>query len=127
MDEDNVLLLQMQKHFLHFRHIQVKVMRLHEQQEQVKRKEKRTSWISLRIEARSRLGQHDQLIKILKKHDLQKLADYNRLPIHIFEEVLGRVAPRITRQNTWFHEAMSPEKTDNQFVIAGHMALLQVS
>ena len=55
------------------------------------------------------LGEYYRLVQELKAHDA-RFATYFHMNLPQFEDLLGHIAARITKNDTNFREAISPEQ-----------------
>ena len=44
----------------------------------------------------------------LREKDPEAFINYMRLPMELYDEVLARITPRITKQDTWWRQALDP-------------------
>lgn len=64
------------------------------------------SW--LRPERRRQFGLYDQLMVELRQEDPVAFRNFMRMPPEMFQEILTRVEPRITKKQTWMREPLEP-------------------
>ena len=69
-----------------------------------KRRGRRRFWIG----RRRQFGLYDQLLVELRNEDQESFKNFMRMPPEMFDELLTRVGPRITKQNTNYREALDP-------------------
>ena len=71
---------------------------------------RRRFWIRpwLGPERRQKFGLYDQLKVELRAEDPKSFCNFMRMPPDMFHEILARVAPRITKQHTWFRAPIEP-------------------
>ena len=68
-----------------------------------KRRRKRLEvWMRSWISRRRQFGMYDQLLVELRNED------FLRMPPEMFDELLTRVSPRITKQHTWYRQPLEP-------------------
>ena len=53
-------------------------------------------------------GIYDQLMMELRNEDPASFTNFPRMPPDMFDELLDRVGPRITKMNTWYREYLCP-------------------
>ena len=68
----------------------------------------RRYWGKPWISRREQLGQYDTLMRELREEDPEAFINYMRLPMELYDEVLARITPRITKQDTWWRQALDP-------------------
>ena len=68
------------------------------------RKRRHSVWVRgyLRPKERTRHGAYNCLMKNLRLHDTDKLRNYLRMKLPVFEELFGKVEPLITSRSTRF-------------------------
>ncbi|KAK3895903.1 hypothetical protein Pcinc_000403 [Petrolisthes cinctipes] len=72
-----------------------------DQQQKKKRGRKACRWfVRSWIAQREQYGQYHQLLPHLQEHDLDSYRYYLRVDHAIFDEILQRITPRISRQDT---------------------------
>ena len=76
-----------------------------------KRRGHRTFWVRPRISRRRQFGLYDHLLVELRNEDQASFKNFMRMPPppEMFDELLTRVDPRITKQNTNYREALDPD------------------
>ena len=80
----------------------------------IKRRRKRIGhrrfWVRTWIGRRLQFGLNDQLLVELRNEDQASFKNFMRMPPppEMFDELLTRVGPRITKQNTNYREALDP-------------------
>lgn len=57
---------------------------------------------------RRQFGLYDQLMVELRREDQDAFINFMRMPPEMFDDVLQRVGPRITKQHTWMREPFEP-------------------
>ena len=57
---------------------------------------------------RRNFGQYDQLMSELRAEDTQSFRNFLRMPPEMFDELLDRVGPRITKKHTHYRQAIEP-------------------
>ena len=62
-------------------------------------------WIGRRLQG----VLYDQLLVELRNEDQTSFKNFMRMPPEMFDELLTRVGPRITKQNTNYREALDPD------------------
>ena len=73
-----------------------------------KRRGRRRFWARPWIGRRRQFGLYDQLLVELRNEDQESFKNFMRMPPEMFDELLTRVGPRITKQNTHYIEALDP-------------------
>jgi len=92
--------------------------RLREEHEQARKqaiarmKRKRSACVKLRLQCRSLHGQYEQLIKELHAEDVSAFTNLMRMEPQAFHELLTRIAPTITKQDTNYRKALEPASKD---------------
>jgi hypothetical protein len=66
----------------------------------------RRYWVKPWIYRREQLGQYETLMRELREEDPEAFINYMRLPMELYVEVLARITPRITKQDTWWRQAL---------------------
>ena len=82
---------------------------VHEYANQNKRRPRRwwcRAWLS--PERRRHFGLYDRLITELWREDGKSFLNFLRMPPDMFDEILERVGPRITKQRTHFRDPLDP-------------------
>ena len=65
-------------------------------------------WVKPWISRRGQLGQYDTLMRELREEDPEAFINYMRLPMELYDEVLARITPLITKEDTWWRKALDP-------------------
>ena len=73
-----------------------------------KRRGRRRFWVRPWIGRRRQFGLYDQLLMELRNEDQASFKNFMRMPPEMFDELLTRVGPGITKQNTHYREALDP-------------------
>ena len=76
-----------------------------------KRRGRRRRWwlrVWLGPERRRQFGLYDQLMDELRREDEKSFLNFLRIPPEMFDEVLERVRPRITKKHTWWRAPIDP-------------------
>ena len=73
-----------------------------------KRRGRRRFWVRPWIGRRRQFGLYDQLLVQLRNEDQASFKNFMRMPPEMFDELLTRVGPGITKQNTHYREALDP-------------------
>lgn len=68
----------------------------------------RRHWVRPWISRRDTLGQYATLMRELRAEDPTCFINYMRLPPELYDEVLTRITPRITKKDTWWRNALEP-------------------
>ena len=76
----------------------------------MRRRRRRAMWVRpwLTADRRLQFGQYDQLMTELRIEDEQSFANYLRMEPAMFDELLQRVGPLITKQDTRLRQALEP-------------------
>ena len=74
------------------------------------RRRRQRRWIrtSLDPEWRRQFGLYDQLMVELRREDQRAFINFMRMPPEMFDEILARVGPRITKQRNNFRLPIEP-------------------
>lgn len=67
---------------------------------------KRSVWVKLWLQRRPLHGQYEQLMKELHAEDVSGFNNFMRMEPQAFHELLTRIAPRITKQDTNYRKAL---------------------
>nr|XP_054761139.1 uncharacterized protein LOC129267454 [Lytechinus pictus] len=73
-----------------------------------KEKSQRRYWVRPWIGRRRQFGLYDQLLVELRNEDQAAFKNFMRMPPEMFDELLTRVGPSITKQNTTYRDALNP-------------------
>lgn len=95
---------------LHLQHAQLD-MRAHVLARRRRRRRQRRRWWSrawLSPERRRQFGLYDQLMVELRREDSQSFTNFMRMPPEMFDELLRRIGPRISKQHTFFRAPIEP-------------------
>ena len=89
---------------------QVTVVAMMRRRRRRRRRRPRTWWVRpwLTVERRISIGQYDQLLQELRMEDQTFFFNYLRMEPPLFDELLHRVGPRITKGNTNWRPALEP-------------------
>lgn len=68
----------------------------------------RRFWVRPWIGRRRQFGLYDQLLVELRNEDQAAFKNFMRMPPDMFDELLNRVGPRVTKQNTTYRQAHDP-------------------
>ncbi|XP_041367086.1 uncharacterized protein LOC121381797 [Gigantopelta aegis] len=68
----------------------------------------RAIWVRPWISRRRQFGKYDQLLVELRKEDQRAFKNFLRMPPEMYDELVQRVGPRITKQRTWYREPLDP-------------------
>ena len=68
----------------------------------------RRVWTRLWLLRREQYGIYDQLLVELRREDPVEFKKFMRLPPQMFDEVLERLKPHITKQHTWYRPPLEP-------------------
>ena len=72
------------------------------------RRRRRRWWVRPWLLRRPVLGQYESLMRELRDEDLQSFRNFLRMDPLMFQELLTRIAPRISKKDTWFRKALDP-------------------
>ena len=73
-----------------------------------RRVKRRTTWIRPWIGRRREFGMYDQLMVELRNEDTASFKNFLRMPTDMYDEIVARVGPRITKQHTRYREPIEP-------------------
>ena len=73
-----------------------------------KRRGRRRFWVRPWMVSRRQCGLYAQLLAELRNEDQASFKNFMRMSPEMFDELLTRVGPRITKQNTNYREALDP-------------------
>ena len=73
-----------------------------------RRRGQRKYWVRPWIGRRRQFGLYDQLLVELRNEDQKAFKNFMRMPPEMFDELLTRVGPRISKQKTNYREALEP-------------------
>jgi hypothetical protein len=73
-----------------------------------KRRRRREVWVRPWIGRQRQFGLYDQLLVELRNEDQRSFKNFMRMPPEMFDDLLARVGPRITKQYTWYREPLEP-------------------
>jgi len=74
----------------------------------MRRKRKRSVWVKLWLQCRFLHWQYEQLMKELHSEDVSAFTNFMCMEPQAFHELLTRIAPRITKQDTNYRKALEP-------------------
>ena len=69
---------------------------------------RRSVWVKPWIRRRPLQGQYEQLMKELHAEDVPAFTNFMRMEPQAFHELLTRIAPRITKQDTNYRKSLEP-------------------
>jgi len=75
---------------------------------QRRRRNRRTVWIRPWLERRLECGQYNRLMEELRVEDVRSFRNFLRMDPAMFQELLQRLIPRITKQDTWYRKSLEP-------------------
>lgn len=86
------------------------IVRLKRMREQRQRKKARRLWYRewLGPLRRKQFGIYDQLMVELRREDPASFRNFMRMPPDMFDEILLKITPRITKQHTWYRPPLEP-------------------
>ena len=70
--------------------------------------QRKTLWIRLWLQRRIKLGHYSRLHQELRLEDEASFRNFLRMDPRMFHELLQRIEPRISRQDTWYRKALDP-------------------
>uniref|UniRef100_A0A3B1JEE5 DDE Tnp4 domain-containing protein n=1 Tax=Astyanax mexicanus TaxID=7994 RepID=A0A3B1JEE5_ASTMX len=73
-----------------------------------RRQQERTVWVRPWIVRRVEFGLYDRLMVELRNEDDKAFTNFMRMPPAMFDEIVGRLTPRLTRRTTNWREPLSP-------------------
>jgi len=73
-----------------------------------RRERRRRYWVRPWIGRRRHYGIYDQLMDELRNEDEASFANFLRMHPAMFDELLARVGPRITKQHTFYRDPLEP-------------------
>ena len=73
-----------------------------------RRERRRRNWVRPWIGRRRHYGIYDQLMVELRNEDHASFINFLRMPPAMFDELLARVGPRITKQYTFYRDPLEP-------------------
>ena len=73
-----------------------------------RRRRRRRIWVRPWISRRLDFGLYDQLLVELRNEDQGAFKNFMRMPPDMYDELLRRVGPRITKQNTKYRLPLDP-------------------
>ena len=69
---------------------------------------RRRHWVRPWIGRRQQFGLYDQLMVELRNEDQAAFTNFLRMPPDMYDELLTRIGPRITKLHTWFRKPLEP-------------------
>ena len=81
---------------------------LHHIRRRRRKRRRREVWVRPWIGRRRQFGLYDQLLVELRQEDQKSFKNLMRMPPDMFDELLARVGPRITKQTTRYREPLEP-------------------
>ena len=81
---------------------------LHHIRRRRRKRKRREVWVRPWIGRRRQFGLYDQLLVKLRQEDQKLFKNFMRMPPDMFDELLARVGPRITKQTTRYREPLEP-------------------
>ena len=79
-----------------------------QQLENQNRRRRRRYWVRPWLLRRPLLGQYERLMSELRDEDMAAFMNFVRLEPAMFQELLVRLSPRISKQDTWYRKALEP-------------------
>ena len=71
-----------------------------------RRQRRRRHWVKPWVQRRQQFGQYDTLMNELRAEDPEGFQNFMRLTPALYDEVLERIRPRITKEDTWWRKAL---------------------
>ena len=97
---------------LHQHHLELINLTLHcikrNRKRKQRRRRRRQIWIRPWIGRRRQFGLYDQLMVELRNEDQKAFKNFLRMPPEMFDELLQRVGPSITKQHTSYRPSLEP-------------------
>lgn len=87
---------------------QLAVLQLRAYRRRRRREQRRRIWTRQWIARRPQFGMYDQLLVELRNEDQASFINFMRMPPEMFDELVARVGPRITKQNTCYRQPIEP-------------------
>ena len=87
---------------------QLAVLQLRAYRRRRRREQRMRIWTRQRIAKRPQFGMYDQLLVELRNEDQASFINFMRMPPEMFDELVARVGPRITKQNTCYRQPIEP-------------------
>ncbi|MCM8858028.1 MAG: transposase family protein [Candidatus Thiodiazotropha sp.] len=72
------------------------------------RRRRRRYWVKPWLLRRPLLGQYERLMHELRDEDLPAFRNFVRVEPAMFQELIARLGPRITKNDTWYRKALDP-------------------
>ena len=83
-------------------------IRLRRRRRQRRGRQRRRHWVREWLLRRQELGQYHRLMPELRAEDPTSFVNFLRVPPEMFDELLTRVGPRITKQDTFYRKSLEP-------------------
>ena len=74
-----------------------------------RKRKPRDVWTRQWISRRPEFGIHDQLLVELRREDPKSFKKFLRMEPAMYDEIVQRVGPRVTKNITWFRKPLSPD------------------
>lgn len=84
------------------------VVQLNRIRAQRRRRRRRRWWVRPWIGRRIELGIYDRLMMELRNEDTDSFTNFMRMPVPMFDELLERLRPRLTKKSTNFRQPLDP-------------------
>ena len=84
------------------------MLRINRNRRHRRNQRRRRSWVREWIGRRRKFGIYDQLMVELRNEDQASFTNFLRMPPDMFDELLARVGPRISRKHTSYREPLEP-------------------
>ena len=76
--------------------------------ERRRRRGRRRMWVRLWLQRRPLQGMYEQLMAELEREDAAGFKNFVRVEPQMFYELLQRLGPRLTKQDSWYRKALNP-------------------
>ncbi|XP_028416048.1 protein ALP1-like [Dendronephthya gigantea] len=73
-----------------------------------RKRKRREVWMRSWMGRRRQFGIYDQLLVELRSEDTRYFKNFMRMVPEMFDELLARVSPRITKKHTWYRRPLEP-------------------
>ncbi len=87
--------------------LMVQVLQMNRRVQRIRR-QRRTVWVRPWLERRVQLGQYSRLMDELRVEDVRSFRNFLRMEPAMFQEVVDRLIPRITKVDTFCRKALAP-------------------
>lgn len=73
-----------------------------------RQRRRKTVWVRSWLVMRGVHGQYDSLMRELSDDDLAGFRNFTRMDPALFNELMARLGPRLTKKDTWYRKALHP-------------------